>query len=214
MKNEIYQSEKILLERQWDTGLPLLFYILGGVFVAVGLLLLITLGVLGLIPLFLGVVAICIGVALRPYCSVHLVVTTRRVYCVGPFDAYTTLPLGGITAVSIGRNNYVHVGSSGGHIHAYGVPDHYGVYNMITAVLAKVPGNAMEEYDTPAPAPQPAPEPASESIPEPAPAPKEEAKPKPAAPAPKDRVQYDDYWICGKCGTKNMNSRTTCWSCE
>ena len=28
-----------------------------------------------------------------------------------------------------------------------------------------------------------------------------------------DNEQLADYWICGKCKTKNLNTRDTCWSC-
>lgn len=33
----------------------------------------------------------------------------------------------------------------------------------------------------------------------------------PASPAP--NTLKDDFWICGSCKTKNLNTRDTCWSC-
>jgi hypothetical protein len=33
----------------------------------------------------------------------------------------------------------------------------------------------------------------------------------PASPAPNTLI--DDFWICGSCKTKNLNTRDTCWSC-
>ena len=33
------------------------------------------------------------------------------------------------------------------------------------------------------------------------------------APAPTENSYEEEFWLCGKCKTKNLNSREDCWSC-
>ena len=53
--------------------------------------------------------------------------------------------------------------------------------------------------------------PQAPSAPRKAPVPVEEEKP--AEPTVVKTEFFDDYWICGKCKTKNLANRDICWSC-
>lgn len=131
----LWEGECLVLERSYNTLLPYLFYILGGLSALVGLF---TIDEGGAVGLLFGIVAIIIGAILKTFCKVHLVVTTKRVFADLPFGRRMNLPLNRTTAVGTAMFRSLYIGSSSGRIYLSLVPNHLEVYNALTALLNQV----------------------------------------------------------------------------
>lgn len=128
----LWEGERLVLERRYNTLFPVVLIIIGGL---VSLSCVMGRNEVGIV---LGIVLFVVGIIVRNYCKVHLVVTTKRVFVSAPFGRRMNLPLNHTTAVGTAIFRSLYIGSSSGRIYLSLVPEHLDVYNAITALLNQV----------------------------------------------------------------------------
>ena len=216
------KGEKVAVEKQYPTILPIILIAVGVIQSVIGLVLAIEIEDVSL--LLIGVLFAVVGFVLTPYCVIRLVVTNKRVIVDGPFHRRSSVLFERISGVSVvGRG--LHISAMGTQIHLPGVPEVDEVYDVLAAMLIQM---QTETPDVPkvvqAPTrPQP---PKAPVRPAPAPAPKAtpKAEPKPVPTPKKAEVDVTAYlgkkWCSGcgavldteavecSCGSKYLSSIT------
>lgn len=130
-ENQLY-NEKLVYESRYKSILPILLIILGALTTIVGFVVLVEEAIPGI--LLTGIAIIIVGVVLNAGAEIHLVVTTKRVYCDGPYNNFVNLPLEHISSVSM-IGNALHIASASGRIVIPGAADRATICNKIAALL-------------------------------------------------------------------------------
>lgn len=143
MKNQIrlQKDEQVVLARRYDSFLPILLIVIGGIITAFGFIF----GIILMMEIedpspflsaLFGVILIVLGNHLKPKGEFCLIVTNKRVVQDGPFGQFVVLPLNRITAVS-GNGKALIVSSAGGRI-TMSIPDSVSACNTISGLLNQI----------------------------------------------------------------------------
>lgn len=113
------------------------------------------------------------------------------------------LPIRQITAISTLNDRILTISSPSGVIHVTGILNQCEIVSCLSGLMNQQSNATMSNA-----APQAQSTPPTLKTPAP-------ATQSPATPATQTvkSIRQDDYTICGHCNTKNLNTRTTCWSC-
>ena len=154
----LYNGEKIVFDRSYDSVLPKILMVFGGIIMALG-------GFMGLailtetenaglfvVSLLFGGLLLILGYYLKQNCVFRLMVTTKRVAQDGPFNQCVRLPLSHISGVTV-KGDRLHVSAAGASIDV-GIPDSVNVCEIIIGLLTQIQPEVEVQTSNAAPAPR------------------------------------------------------------